>query len=121
MWNELHNGTTSSPLSPLCAEWESLLSAVSGSSTTGISGIFAPIPFGMGSPGVQCSRASTAGWGEASDKTPVYAADVIVTYQVLPEKSAWLTIGLVNDMFTERQNDDYPYKELASQSDFDRF
>ena len=23
-----------------------------------------------------------------------------------------LTIGLVNDMFTERQNDDYPYKEL---------
>ena len=29
-------------------------------------------------------------WGEASDKTPVYAADVIVTYQVLPEKSAWL-------------------------------
>ncbi len=31
-----------------------------------------------------------------------------------------LTIGLVNDMFTERQNDDYPYKELASQSDFDR-
>lgn len=32
-----------------------------------------------------------------------------------------LTIGLVNDMFTERQNDDYPYKELASQSDFDRF
>lgn len=29
-------------------------------------------------------------WGEASDKTPVYAADVIVTYQVLPERSAWL-------------------------------
>lgn len=25
------------------------------------------------------------------------------------------------DMFTERQNDDYPYKELASQADFDRF
>lgn len=24
-------------------------------------------------------------------------------------------------MFTERQNDDYPYKELASQEDFDRF
>ena len=32
-----------------------------------------------------------------------------------------LTIGLVNDMFTERQNDEYPYKELASQEDFDRF
>ena len=29
-------------------------------------------------------------WGEAADKRPVYAADVIVTYQVLPEKSAWL-------------------------------
>lgn len=29
-------------------------------------------------------------WGEASDKTPVYAADVIVTYQILPEKSAWI-------------------------------
>ena len=29
-------------------------------------------------------------WGEASDKTPVYASDVIVTYQVLPEKSAWI-------------------------------
>lgn len=32
-----------------------------------------------------------------------------------------LTIGLVNDMFTERQDDDYPYKELASQADFDKF
>ena len=31
-----------------------------------------------------------------------------------------LTIGLVNDMFTERQNDEYPYQELASQADFDR-
>ncbi len=31
-----------------------------------------------------------------------------------------LTIGLVNDMFTERMNDD-PYRELASQADFDRF
>lgn len=29
-------------------------------------------------------------WGEASDKTPVYADDVTVTYQILPEKSAWL-------------------------------
>lgn len=32
-----------------------------------------------------------------------------------------LTIELVNDMFTERQNDEYPYQELASQADFDRF
>ena len=32
-----------------------------------------------------------------------------------------LTIGWVNDMFTDRQNYGYSYKELASQSDFDRF
>ena len=32
-----------------------------------------------------------------------------------------LTIGLVNDMFTERQNDYFEYDTLASQDDFDRF
>jgi len=33
-----------------------------------------------------------------------------------------LTIGLVNDMFTERENDDYKgWSEIAGQSDFDRF
>ena len=32
-----------------------------------------------------------------------------------------LTIGVVNDMFTERQNDDFKYDTLASQDDFDRF
>ena len=32
-----------------------------------------------------------------------------------------LTIGLVNDMFTERQNDVFKYDTLASQDDFDRF
>lgn len=32
-----------------------------------------------------------------------------------------LTIGLVNDMFAEHLNDDYDYKEVASQDDFDRF
>ena len=32
-----------------------------------------------------------------------------------------LTIGLVNDMFTESANDDYPYKQLASQADMDKF
>ena len=32
-----------------------------------------------------------------------------------------LTIGLVNDMFTERENDDFKYDTLASQDDFDRF
>lgn len=30
-----------------------------------------------------------------------------------------LTIGLVNDLFTESMNDSYPYKDLASQHDFD--
>lgn len=32
-----------------------------------------------------------------------------------------LTIGLVNDLFTENMNDPYPYKDLASQRDFDVF
>ena len=32
-----------------------------------------------------------------------------------------LTIGLVNDMFTEKNNDYYKYKEVATQEDFDKF
>lgn len=32
-----------------------------------------------------------------------------------------LTIGLVNDMFTERENDDFKYDTLTSQDDFDAF
>ncbi len=32
-----------------------------------------------------------------------------------------LTIGLVLDMFTESQNDNYKYPDLATQEDFDRF
>lgn len=32
-----------------------------------------------------------------------------------------LTIGMVNDMYTESRNDDYKYKEVASQEDFDNF
>ncbi|MCD7751564.1 MAG: hypothetical protein LUI10_07485 [Lachnospiraceae bacterium] len=32
-----------------------------------------------------------------------------------------LTIGLVNDMFVEHQNDDYDYPELASQEQMDKF
>ena len=32
-----------------------------------------------------------------------------------------LTIGVVNDMFTERENDEYKYQMLADQSDFDKF
>ena len=30
-----------------------------------------------------------------------------------------LTIGMVEEMMIESQNDSYPYKQLASQSDFD--
>ena len=32
-----------------------------------------------------------------------------------------LTVGMVNDMFVEKSNDNYNWKELASQDDFDRF
>ena len=32
-----------------------------------------------------------------------------------------LTIGLLMDMWTERSNDGYSYKKLASQEDFDKF
>ena len=33
-----------------------------------------------------------------------------------------LTIGLINDMFTERENDDYEgWSEMASQTDMDSF
>lgn len=32
-----------------------------------------------------------------------------------------LTIGMVNDMYTESSNDDYNYKEIATQEDFDLF
>lgn len=35
-------------------------------------------------------------WGESSDKTPVYAADVIISYQILPEKSSWLCSNVSN-------------------------
>ncbi len=33
----------------------------------------------------------------------------------------YLTVGMVNDMFTEKSNDSYDWKEIADQSDFDRF
>ena len=32
-----------------------------------------------------------------------------------------LTIGMVNDMYAESGNDAYPYKQLATQKDFDSF
>ena len=32
-----------------------------------------------------------------------------------------LTVGMVNDIFIENQNDDYEYVPLATQEDFDKF
>lgn len=32
-----------------------------------------------------------------------------------------LTIGMVTDMITEAQNDEYNYQQLPTQEDFDRF
>lgn len=32
-----------------------------------------------------------------------------------------LSVGMVNDMFVERSNDDYDWKDIAGQSDFDKF
>ena len=32
-----------------------------------------------------------------------------------------LSIGLINDMYSESRNDDCKYAELATQEDFDRF
>lgn len=32
-----------------------------------------------------------------------------------------LSVGMVNDMFVEKSNDGYDWKELATQEDFDNF
>lgn len=32
-----------------------------------------------------------------------------------------LTIGLINDMYAESRNDEFPYAEIADQERFDRF
>lgn len=32
-----------------------------------------------------------------------------------------LTIGIVNDMFSERERDEYEWNEVASQDDYDNF
>ena len=32
-----------------------------------------------------------------------------------------LTIGMVNDMYAESRNDSYDYREVATQSDFDKW
>lgn len=35
-------------------------------------------------------------WGETDDKTPVYAADVTITYQIAPERSSWIYANVSN-------------------------
>ena len=32
-----------------------------------------------------------------------------------------LSIGLVNDLFIENTNDEHPYRQIATQEDFDKF
>lgn len=32
-----------------------------------------------------------------------------------------LSVGMVNDMFVEKSNDDYDWKQIANQDDFDKF
>ncbi len=32
-----------------------------------------------------------------------------------------LTIGMVNDMYAESRNDDYKYREVATQEDYNKF
>lgn len=32
-----------------------------------------------------------------------------------------LDVGMINDMFTEKANDSYEWKQIATQDDFDRF
>lgn len=41
-------------------------------------------------------RVNTEVWGETSEKTPVFASDIIITYQVNGSRSAWLFAN-VND------------------------
>lgn len=35
-------------------------------------------------------------WGETSEKTPVYAKDTVVTYQILENKSPWVFANVTN-------------------------
>ena len=41
-------------------------------------------------------RVSSQIWGETDDKTPVYAADVTVTYQIAADRSAWIYANVTN-------------------------
>lgn len=52
--------------------------------------------------------------------TPLYVLRCIQLGLRLSELDD-LDYGFVQDMITERENDDFKYKEIASQEDFDRF
>ena len=43
-------------------------------------------------------RISDQIWGETDDKTPVYASDVTVTYQIAADRSAWIYANVTNYM-----------------------
>lgn len=44
-----------------------------------------------------------------------------VEYGLCVSDLSILTIGLVNDIFTEKNNADYKYKEVPTQDDYDMF
>ena len=46
---------------------------------------------------------------------------VSYTHLDVYKRQEMLSIGLINDMYSESRNDDYKYAELATQEDFDRF
>ena len=51
----------------------------------------------------QDARVESQIWGETSEKTPVYAGDIVVTYQILNKASAWIfrNISDTNQLISE--------------------
>lgn len=37
------------------------------------------------------------------------------------DPTSYEAIGMVNDMFAESRNDEYPYREIVGQNEFDNF
>lgn len=52
--------------------------------------------------------------------TPLFLLRCVQLGLSLPDLDL-LTIGMVDDMFTERENDDLKYAYKATQADFDKF
>ena len=65
------------------------------------------------------TRLSPILWGY-STTTPLFLLRAVELGLSVSDLSL-LTIGLVNDMFTEKNNDEYKYKEVATQEDYDKF